>query len=383
MPSAIVAAPVANKVLNGGIVWVAVSYMRGLANLGYDVHLVEQIATEACVDATGSPTDFRSSVNLEFFRRAVQAAGISTHATLLCDGARESEGLSPPEVAEVAARADLLLNISGHLELESLSTVAGRRLYLDLDPGFTQIWHEDGTLAIPPHDVYFTIGENIGRANCPIPTNGLEWRPTRPPVVLDDWSVVPGGDHERFTTVAAWRGPYGRLEGAGRVYGLKLDEFRKVIELPERAPQTFELALDIHPAEKSDLEALQTHGWRLVDPRSVAGDPDLFRSYVQGSAAEFSVAQGIYVETNSGWFSDRTTRYLASGKPALVQDTGFSETIPTDEGLLAFGTLEEAVAGAEAIAADYDRHARAAREIAVQYFDSDTVIAKLLEDAFA
>ena len=167
------------------------------------------------------------------------------------------------------------------------------------------------------------------------------------------------------------------------MYGLKLDEFRKVIELPERAPQTFELALDIHPAEKSDLEALQTHGWRLVDPRSVAGDPDLFRSYVQGSAAEFSVAQGIYVETNSGWFSDRTTRYLASGKPALVQDTGFSETIPTDEGLLAFGTLEEAVAGAEAIAADYDRHARAAREIAEQYFDSDTVIAKLLEDAFA
>jgi len=183
--------------------------------------------------------------------------------------------------------------------------------------------------------------------------------------------------------VATWRGPYGRVEHAGRTYGVKLDEFRKVLPLPRRSGHTFELALDVHPDEGRDLAALREHGWRLVDPREVAGDPGLFRHYVQGSGAEFSVAQGIYVETSSGWFSDRTTRYLASGKPALVQDTGFSQTIPTGDGLLTFRTLDEAVVGAEAIAADYDRHARAARAIAEEYFDSDKVLARMLEDALA
>jgi hypothetical protein len=144
--------------------------------------------------------------------------------------------------------------------------------------------------------------------------------------------------------------------------------------------QEFELALDIHPAEQRDLSLLRQYGWRIVDPKVSASDPLSFRRYVQGSGAEFSVAQGIYVETNSGWFSDRTTRYLASGKPALVQDTGFSRNIPVGEGLLAFRTLDEAVAGAERIARDYENHCRAARALAEEYFDSDKVLSKLVEE---
>ena len=160
------------------------------------------------------------------------------------------------------------------------------------------------------------MGENIGSPACTIPTGGLRWRPVRQPVVLEEWPALPhAADLDRFTTVASWRGPYGPVEYGGQTYGLKVHEFRKFIDLPRRAPCTFELAVDIHEGDARDRQALLEHGWRLTDPRAVAGDPASFRAYVQGSAGEFSTAQGVYVTTNSGWFSDRTVRYLASGPP--------------------------------------------------------------------
>jgi hypothetical protein len=164
----------------------------------------------------------------------------------------------------------------------------------------------------------------------------------------------------------------------GRTYGLKVHEFRKVIDLPRRSPHQFEIALDIYPADEKDRTALIENGWQLVAPTDVAADPRAFRHYIQSSGAEFSVAQGVYVDTNCGWFSDRTVRYLASGKPALVQDTGFGRFLPEGFGLVAFRTVEEAVAAADRIVSDYDRHSRAARAIAEEYFDSDKVLGRML-----
>jgi hypothetical protein len=362
-----VSGALANKPWSGGEAWVRLSYAAGLQRLGCDVTFVEQVASSPPADA------------LRYFDH-VAAAAESVDRWLLSSDGGAIRGGDSEELAERAEAADLLLNVSGHLTAPSLVARFRRRAFLDIDPGYTQIWHTSGLLSIPEHDVYFTIAENIGRPACLLPTAGIEWRTTRPPVVLDEWPAARG-DPRRFTTVATWRGPYGRLEHEGRVFGIKLDEFRKVIELPRRSRQTFELALAIDPEEKPDLAALRENRWRLVDPREVAGDADSFRRYVIGSGAEFSVAQGVYVETSSGWFSDRTTRYLASGKPALVQDTGFGTSIPTGDGLVAFGTLDEAAAGAEAIAEDYARHSRAARALAEEYFDSDKVLAKLLEDA--
>jgi hypothetical protein len=198
--------------------------------------------------------------------------------------------------------------------------------------------------------------------------------------VLEHWPVSSAGDRDRFTTAASWRGPYGSVQYGGRSFGLKVHEWRKFVELPKRAQQTFEIALNIHPAEELDLNLLRRHSWQIVDPRAVAADPAAFRRYVQTSGAEFSVAQGIYVETASGWFSDRTVRYLASGKPALVQETGFGRNFPTGEGLIAFRTLEDAVEGAGRIARDYAGHCRAARMLAEAYFDSDKVLGRLIEE---
>jgi hypothetical protein len=382
MNTVIVGGVVANKYLQGGAVWTRLNWVLGLRKLGLDVHLVEQIDRRTCVDARGRRVDFQDSVNLAYFRRVVGQFGLADRSTLLFEEGEQSSGLSLADLIALAGDADLLINIAGHLTLERLLARARRRVYIDLDPGYVQMWQADGVLGqrLHDHDLHFSVGENIGRPECTIPPGDIRWRPVRQPVVLDEWPVSEHGTPDRFTSVARWRGPYGPVDHSGRVYGSKVHEFRKFIGLPRRAQQSFELALDIHPDEAADLALLTGNGWRLVDPTTVAGHPETFRNYVQDSGAEFSVAQGVYVHTGSGWFSDRTVRYLASGKPALVQDTGFSRNYPVGDGLLAFRTLDEAVRGAEQICSDYALHAKAARDLAETYFDSDKVLSGLLEE---
>jgi hypothetical protein len=345
MTLVVVAGALGNRPWNGGNAWTRLSWLLGLRRLGLDVRFAED----------GGDRNYVDLVLSEF-------------------------SLARAESAEEISEADLLVNIGGHLPLEPPLNRIPATVYFDDDPGYTQIWQASGTAGarFEGHDFHYTVGTNVGRPGCSIPTSGIEWRPLLPPTVLDEWPVAPDGS--RFTTVATWRGPYGRVQYEGRTYGLKLDEFRRFSGIPQEAPGEFELALDIDPAEERDLALLKERGWKIVDPREAAGTPDAFRRYVQGSAAEFSVSQGIYVETRSGWFSDRTARYLASGKPALVQDTGFASRLPAREGLIAFRSLEEAVAGAKRIVGDYERHARAARAVAEELLDSDAVLRCLLED---
>ncbi len=381
MTIAIVSSVIANKYWNGGNAWVVLSWIRGLQRLGLDVYLIEQIAPATCVDEAGQITSFQESVNRSYFREITEQFGLSEYAALIYDNGVQTDGLALSMLKELAGDADLLINITGHLMLEPLKGRPRKKVYLDLDPGFTQFWHAEGNdrARLGGHDFYFTIGENIGKAECSIPRGELEWHTIRQPVILDDWNMVKNNAGMRFTTIATWRGPYGAVTLDGKTFGQKVHEFRQVIDLPMRTGHCFELALDIHPTEVNDLALLHARGWQVVDAKQLVSTPNSFRGYVQSSSAEFSVAQGIYVETNSGWFSDRTVRYLASGKPALVQETGLSRNYPVGAGLLTFRTLDEAVNGAEAIVRDYEQHARAARALAEEYFDSDRVLANLLE----
>jgi hypothetical protein len=382
MTTVVVSGAIANKPLNGGEAWVRLSWALGLQRLGFRVYFVEQIGRDTCLDAAGNVAPFERCENLAYFRRVTERFGLGGSAALIYEDGEQVYGLSYADLLGIAETADLLVNISGHLTLEPLMRRLRRKAYVDIDPGFTQFWHAAGNtgLRLDGHDFYFTIGENIGAPFCAIPVGNLRWRRTRQPVVLEHWPLSREGDPDLFTTVASWRGPYGRVQYGGKTFGLKVHEFRKFVELPGRTRQKFEIALDIHPADEKDLDLLHRHGWRLVDPKVVAPDPGAFRRYVGTSGAELSAAQGIYVETESGWFSDRTVRYLASGKPALVQDTGFGRNLPVGEGLLAFRTLDEAILGAERIMNDYERHCRAARALAEEHFDSDRVLGQLIED---
>jgi hypothetical protein len=371
-PLILVAGALANKPGNGGAAWTRLSWALGLKRLGCDVYFVEQIDARACTDAA-----------LAWFTRVTDSFGLADTSALFAaeDGHAVSvgAGVGLRELTDVAAASDLLVNISGHLTLAALKSRCRARAFIDLDPGYTQYWHAQGLAEdhLRDHHAYFTVGENIGKPGCDVPMNGIEWRPIRQPVVLDEWPVR-AHEEMRFTTVASWRGPYGRVTHDGRTLGLKAHEFRKFVTLPALTGHDFEIALDADPADRQDIDSLRDHDWRVVNPRAVAGDPFAFRRYIQESAAECSVAQGIYVETRTGWFSDRTVRYLASGKPALVQDTGFSDTYPAGLGLVAFRTLDEAARGADLIMRDYEAHARAARAIAEQWFDSDVVLSGLL-----
>jgi hypothetical protein len=371
MSTVVVAGALGNKPGQAGEAWVKLSWARGLQRLGFDVWLVEQLAESL-------PDDFPAA---PWFRAVTERFGLAGRAALLT-GEESIVGPTLEDLLAVAPEADLV-NISGHLTIQSLFAAFRRRVMVDIDPGFTQFWHDEGLEGanVAGHDAYFTIGERIGHDDCPIPTAGIDWRPVRQPVVLEDWPLAEIDDCNRFTTIATWRGPFGPVEHGGRRYGLKVHEFRKFVELPRRSPHRFEIALDYHPADQGDVDALREHGWRVADPRVVAIDPEAMRAYVQASSAEFSAAQGMYVDTACGWFSDRSVRYLASGKPVLVQDTGFSGILPVGEGLLAFRTLEDAVAAADEIANRYREHCAAARRIAEEYFEAERVLARFCEEA--
>jgi hypothetical protein len=384
MSTILVSGAIANKPLSGGEAWVRMSWVRGLRRLGYDVCLIEQIESSQCVDELGRTVELERSVNRRTFETAVEALAPDCPAALICDGGPTTVGLDLEDVVDRAQGAELLVNISGHLDIEPIKAGPSRRAYVDVDPGFTQIWAESGIDArLEGHDSYFTVGENIGGEGCTIPTAGIDWLPLPPPVTLEDWPAMPLAGHDRFTTVATWRSPLGTLSHGDVDFAGKHHQWRRMVELPHLSPQTFEIALQIAAEDFDDRTALEAAGWRLVDPLLVAGDPLAFRSYVQGSAAELSVAHPVYVDTGSGWVSDRTVRYLASGRPALVQDTGIERRYPVGEGLVTFGDVEQAAAGAAAIAADYRAHSQAARSLAESYFDSDVVLGRFLEAALA
>jgi hypothetical protein len=381
MTRAIVAGALANKPLNGGNAWTRLQWVIGLRKLGVDVHLVEQLELDACMDEAGAPTSFEESLNLTYFQQVAEQWGLVGAMTLLLNDSDAHWGMSSHEVINLAADTDVLINIGGHLTLDSVRDQVRCAVYIDDDPGYTQFWHVTGQLGprLNGYDAYYTVGANIGLPICPIPGGNLPWRPLRPFVALDQWPAAEYADPQRFTTVASWRGAYGTVTYEGTTYGRKVHEFRKFVELTQHVPQEFEIALDIHPAESRDRELLDQHGWRIVNPRQTVSHPAAYRRYLASSGAEFSAAQGIYVDTESGWFSDRTACYLACGKPALVQETGFSRHYPVGDGLLSFRTLEEAILGVERIAHDYQHHARAARALAEVYFDSDIVLGRLLE----
>jgi hypothetical protein len=378
--SIVICGSVAQKPQQGGHTWVFLQYVLGFRRLGWDVLFLDRLDASMCRDAAGKPAGVESSANLVRFLEVMARFDLNEAYSLMFDNSSRSIGRSRTDVIEFTARADCLINFMGFLADEEILSSAKRRVFFDIDPGFPQMWKDLGLADLfAGHDAFVTIGENIGRVDCQIPTCGLHWITTPQPVVLDEWPTGAESPRECFTAIATWRGAYGPVEYHGKSYGLRVHEFRKFFELPMKTAERFEIALDIHADETADLSRLRDNGWSVIDPRRTASDPCAYRAYVQSSKAELMIAKNMYVESRGGWFSDRSICYLASGRPVLAQDTGFSDNYPVGTGLVAFTTLQQAVEGARAITADYAKHSRAAREIAEQCFNSDIVLTRLLE----
>jgi hypothetical protein len=368
MATVVIAGSLAQKPHHGGHAWVFLQYLLGFRRLGWDVLFVDRLARSAHPPAA----------SVESLARVMSGFGLDGCWSLLDDAGGIHAGLPRAEVVERARTSALLFNVMGFLGDEDVRAAAPRRVFLDIDPGFPQMWRALGLADVfTGHDHFVTVGENIGRSDCHIPTCGLSWITTPQPVVLDEWPAQEQAGRA-VTSVATWRGAYGPVEYEGRTYGLRAHEFRRFTRLPAASPLPLHVALDIHPADGADRRVLEGSGWTLLDPAAVAPDPWSYRRFIQESAAELIVAKNMYVQANSGWMSDRSLCYLASGRPVIAQDTGFASTYPADAGLLAFTTLDEAADALRRVAAEPDKHGRAAREVAEAHFDSDRVLARLL-----
>jgi hypothetical protein len=354
----------------GGATWAVLQYLLGLARLGHDVWFVEPVAGEAALPRSRAA---------RYFAAVVERFGLEDRAALVDAATGTTVGVDRDRLQRAADDADLLLNVSGMLADDDLLDRIAVRAFVDLDPGFTQLWHdaEGLDLGLARHNRFVTIGHSIGAPGSRVPACGREWITTLQPIVLDHWPVDEGPARWPLTTVGHWRA-YGSIEHDGTFYGQKAHSVRALLDLPARSSVPVVLALGIHPDETADLDALRRSGWRLEDPDAVAGTPDRYRRFVRGSWGELGLAKSGYVAAACGWFSDRSLCYLASGRPVIAQDTGFSAFLPTDAGLRAFVTAADAVAAIEEVRRDYPAQRRAARAVAEELFDSDRVLSRLL-----
>jgi hypothetical protein len=371
----VVAGSVAQRPGRGGHAWVLLQYLLGFRRLGYEVLFLDRLSREMLPPGAEWPPPRE----VEWLRSTMAAQGLESDWCLLLDDreAGLAVGLSRREALARVRRATVLIDVMGFLADEEMLAAASRHVFLDIDPGFPQMWQELGLhRSFGEHDAYATVGLRVGLEGSSVPTCGVEWVRTPQPIVLGEWPATPGG--RAYTSVATWRGPFEPIDFAGERYGLRAHQMRAFAGLPAATGVEMELALDIDEADAADADLLREGGWRLVPPERAATAAD-YRGYVQASRAEVGVAKDIYVRSRGGWLSDRSLCYLASGKPVIAQATGFEREVETGAGLLCFADLEEATAAVAEVEGAYERHSAAARELAGTRFDSDRVLPALLE----
>jgi len=350
----------------GGLMWVYLNWALGLREAGAEVIWLEGVNPRKPDDLVRGQADI--------LRQRLAKYGIEKLVLFRADEGREKPVNGYPAL-EAATHADLLLNFQ-----YGFSPLAVKRFkrtaLLDIDPGMTQIWIERGEVKLTPHDLYFTIGERV-------PEIGIDWRYTPPVVCLTEWPVVTAPANAPLTAVSHWYSDEFMADDDGGWYrNDKRSGYLPFFDLPSLTTQPLELAICLDPADPDHAD-LQKRGWRVRHSNDVSSSPESYREYVQQSRGEFGCAKPAYTRAQGAWISDRTLCYLASGKPAVVQNTGPSRFLPDRLGLLRFTTLEEAAECVNQVASDYDRHAKAARALAEQFFDAGKAAKRLLEIALS
>ena len=364
----------------GGHAWTELQYLLGLRELGHDVYFLEECGEGSWVynwetQETTTELDYPTA----YVRECLEPVGLGDR--WIYRAGDRCVGMHLDEFREVCARAELLLIRGCAIPLwRPEYDLPRQRIFIDSDPGFTQFSLANGdrdlAATIARCERLFTIGQRIGTSGCPIPTLGRQWVKTVFPVLLSHWHAAGDSDAKYFTSIMQWQS-YKDVAYKGDRYGNKASEFPKFIDLPVDTKQPFLLALT-----GGQPQELTRYGWDITTGWVASRTPGDYQRFIQGSRAEFGVAKHGYVATRGGWFSDRSICYIASGRPILVQDTGQADWLPTGEGVLTFRDRVDALQGIEKINANYEHHCSRARALAEEYFASDRVLTRLLEDAF-
>jgi hypothetical protein len=360
----------------GGMMSYVLQYLLGFQRLGHDVYFVEKAGyPNSCFD----PSRRVMSDDCTYGTRAVDRllARFGLHERWCFVDARDNyHGLSRAKVEDVFKTAELFVDMGTHGAWAEEAT-GGLRVLIDGEPGFTQIKMEKRRRTgerLPPYDLYYTVGSNVAAGQSTAPSGDRAWRHLWHPVVVDLASGPPGHTALPFTTVMNWQS-HNRIEFNGTVYGQKDVEFEHFIDLPRRTAGRLELAVSGHIPEQRLLDA----GWTLRSAHEVTTTFDSFNRYIEASCGEFTVCKHVFVAANTGWFSDRSAAYLARGRPVVIEETGFSSHLPSGEGLLAVRNVSEAADAIDRVLCDYHRHARRAREIALEHLDASKVLGRFLQ----
>jgi hypothetical protein len=364
----------------GGLAWHHLQYVLGLHRLGHDVYFIEDSGdSPACYDPSRHVTDEDPSYGIRFTAAAFDRLGLGDRWAYFDAHAAQWLGPCAAQAVQLCKTADVILNVSAVNVIRPWMADVPVKALIDTDPAFTQIRHMTDTSAreqATRHTHFFTFGENFGKPGCSLPDDGFPWQPTRQPIVLDAWKVTLGKPDSRFTTVMQWDS-YQSRDFDGRHYGMKAESFDAVIGIPRQTDKPLELAIGSANAPRQRLEH---HGWHLRDPLQVTKDPWTYQQYIRDSFAEFSVAKHGYVASNSGWFSERSACYLASGRPVIVEDTGFGGWLTPGAGVLSFRDADSALQCIESVIAEYDKHCRVARQVAEECFAAPRVLGSMVED---
>lgn len=370
----------------GGVIWQTLHYLIGFARLGFDVYYVEDHGMPPGMFSNAADPD-GSACAAEFVAHILARFDLGDQWSYRAwHGNAGYHGISQNKLERVLSRATAVINLHGGTIPRDEHRRAGPLIYVETDPVGPEVELHNSVKAtedfLDQHAAYFTFGENLGAADCkvPMPPPKYTFHKTRQPVVCDFWNSHGFAARDVFTTIANWRQPEREMTLDGEVYSWsKHWEFMKFIDLPQQTNDLFELALSSY--EDSDRDMLAARGWRVTHALDFSGDIDRYREYICTSRGEWTVAKDQNVRLRSGWFSDRATTYLAAGRPVITQETGFSNVLPTGCGLFAFSTMEEIIAAVDLVRRDYDAHSRAAKNLAIEYFDAEKVLADLLSKA--
>ena len=368
--------------LQGGGHWmVYLQYLLGLKALGHEVFFLELLWS------SGDAGQDRQRI-ASFFDR-MRGYNLDEQCAVLFFNwdspaqdfdLAEVFGRSRTDTREIIKGADLFWNNCCGIK-QPLLGMFRHRVLIDLDPGLLQVSALTKDLDFDQHQTFLSVGKKLHDPDCPVPTFGLKWNTFFPFVYLPMWTVAPDlGPTAPFSSITHWSWGKEQFFQNRLISTSKRDAYLRYLELPRHCKRSFQLAASIFPTDNSgDRELLERNGWELIEPWRVAASPEDYQTYINKCRAEISCPKPIFRELKTGWFSDRSACFLASGRPVLTEDTGFPEHLPTGEGLLVFHNLAEAVAGVAEIDANYARHMRAARQLAEEYLDSSRVLSAMLE----